>query len=138
MDYKYQYGEYDNYIRVGTSPSSLTSLPAPSTVGYTFSDVDKDPFTDLQGYTHRNRVRHDVLQLELGWSALGEQDVANILYLIGEPWSYVEVLNKHTNQKEVYKMYASDKKFNTFTAFKDQSGNWHEVNQAFKVTMIQE
>ena len=138
MIYKYQYGVYDNYIRVGASPSSLTSLPAPSTVGYTFSDVDKDPFTDLQGYTHRNRVRHDVLQLELGWNALGEQDVANILSLIGEAWVYVEVLDKHTMQKGIYKMYASDKKFDTFTAFQDKNGNWHEVSQAFKVTMIQE
>lgn len=137
-EYKYQYGKYENYIRIGASSSSLSSLPTPSSIGYTYSDVDKDAFTDLQGYTHRNRVRHDVLQLEISWEILGEQDISTILSQLDPVWVYVEVLDKHTRQKSVYKMYASDKKFNTFRAWKDSSNNWHEVSQAFSVTLVQE
>ena len=136
--YDTSYGKYENYIRVGSSASSLSSLPTPTSVGYTFSDVDKDAYTDLQGYTQRNRVRHDVLQLEFSWETLGEDDVANILNLLGNVWTYVEVINKHTKRKEIYKMYASDKKVNAWRVWKDASGNWHEVNNAFSVTMVQQ
>lgn len=136
--YDTSYGKYENYIRVGSSASSLSSLPTPSSVGYTYSDVDKDAYTDLQGNTQRNRVRHDVLQLEFSWETLGEDDVANILNLLGNVWTYVEVIDKHTKRKEIYKMYASDKKFNAWRVWKDASGNWHEVNNAFTVTMVQQ
>ena len=52
------FNKYENIIRVGNSPETLASFPTPSSIGYLLADVDKDPFTDLQGYTHRNRVRH--------------------------------------------------------------------------------
>lgn len=136
--YNYKYGKYENYIRVGASSDSLSNFPTPSTIGYTFSDVDKDPFTDLNGYTHRNRVRHDVLQLEIGYNVLGDEDIQYILNTISNVWVYVEVLDKHTRQKSVHKMYASDKKFNTFSVWKDSNGSWHEVSQDFSVTFVEE
>ena len=85
------YGKYENYIKVGSSVNNLANLPTPSSVGYTLADVDKDPFTDLQGYTHRNRVRHDVLSLQLGWNVLSENDIAYILNAISPVWIYVQI-----------------------------------------------
>lgn len=135
---EYNYGKYENYIRVGEVGGSLENFPTPSSIGYAYRDMDKDPFTDLQGYTHRNRVRHDILQLTVSWEVLGENDVEFILNTISPEWVNIEVIDKHTKQKKIYKVYASDKEFNTFRAWKDESGNWHEVSNAFTVTFTEQ
>lgn len=131
------YGKYENYIKIGSSVSNLANLPTPSTVGYTLSDVDKDPFTDLQGYTHRNRVRHDVLSLQLGWNVLSENDIAYILNAISPVWVYVQIKDKKTQQVSTHKMYASDKAFGVFRVIHDSNG-FHEINQDFSVTLVEE
>ena len=134
----WNYNKYENVIRVGNSANSLANFPTPSSLGYLLADVDKDPFTDLQGYTHRNRVRHDVLSLELGYGVLSEDDLAFILNAISNVWVYVEVTNKKTKAKSVYKMYASDKQFNTFRIVEDENHVYHELHQDFTVTLVQE
>lgn len=135
---KVNYNKYENYIRVGTSPQTLQDFPTPSSIGYLLADVDKDPFTDLQGYTHRNRVRHDVLSLELGYNILSDEDLAFILNTISNAWVYVEVKDKKTLQRSVHKMYASDKQFGAFRAWQDEDENWQEEEQEFTVTMVEE
>lgn len=132
------YNKYENYIRVGSTASSLSSFPTPSSVGYSLKDVDKDPFTDLKGYTQRNRVRHDVLQLELGYNVLSEDDIAFILNTIGPQWIYVEVKDKKTKRRSVHKMYASDKDFNVFKVIPDSNGNFNEILQEFTVTLTEQ
>lgn len=131
------FNKYENYIEVGASPETLAPFPTPSSLGYLYADVDKDPFTDLAGYTHRNRVRHDVLSLSIGFNALSENDLAYILNAISPEWFYVRVKNRKTKQYEIYKMYASDKQWNTFRVTHDESG-YHEVFQEFTVTFVQE
>ena len=184
------YNKYENYIKVGNTSSTLKDFPTPSSIGYLLADVDKDAFTDLQGYTHRNRVRHDVLSLELGYSILSEEDLSFILNAISEPWIYVEVQDKkqvtHTTDENdywkligkndgatywinpetsiiynnsysstgvsqdindysevvtpvrtVHKMYASDKKFNSFRIIHDNNG-YHEIHSDFTVTLVEE
>ena len=59
------YNKYENYIRIGSSANNLQDFPTPTGLGRTLHDVDKDAFTDLLGYNHRNRVRHDVEDLTL-------------------------------------------------------------------------
>ena len=132
------YNKYENYIRVGNSPQTLADFPTPSSIGYLLADVDKDPFTDLQGYTHRNRVRHDVLSLEIGYSVLSEEDLAFILNSISNSWVYVEVKDKKTLQRSVHKMYASDKQFGALRVWQDANNNWQEEEQEFTVTMVEE
>lgn len=136
LDYKY--GKYENYIRVGEIGGELKDFPTPSSMGYAYRDTDKDPFTDLEGYTHRNRVRHDVLQLEVSWDVLGEEDIEFILNLIGHEWINLEVIDKHTRNKKVYKVYASDKEFDTFRVWKDSNNKWHEVSTALQVTFTEQ
>ena len=98
------YAKYENYIRIGHTGtdtgnhtytcSDLKDFPTPSSIGVTLHDVDKDPFTDLQGYTHRNRVRNDVYDIQIGYSALSDNDLANILSAISYQWIYIELTDK--------------------------------------------
>lgn len=132
------YNKYENYIRVGSSPQSLQNFPTPSSIGVTLHDVDKDAFTDLQGYTHRNRVRHDVYDIQIGYNILSDNDLAFILNAISPQWVYVELIDKKTKQASVHKMYASDKAFNTFRVVKDSNNNWRTIEQAFSVSLVEE
>lgn len=142
------YNKYETYIRVGHngfqnsddsySCSDLEDFPTPTTLGTLLADVDKDPFTDLQGYTHRNRVRHDVISITIEYDLLSDNDLAYILNRISPEWIYVELIDKKTQTKKVHKMYASDKQFDTFTAWIDNDNNWHELKSAFTVTLVEE
>lgn len=185
------YAKYENYIRMGNNSSSLQNFPTPSSINVTLHDVDKDPFTDLQGYTHRNRVRHDVYDIEVSYSVLSDTDLAAILNMISNEWVYIELIDKKTrthtvdgngywkltgktdgltywyntssgviynssysstnvsqdinnyNQvttgtRTVHKVYASDKKFDTFRVVKDSNNNWRTIEQAFTVTFVEE
>lgn len=131
------YNKLENYIKVGSSADNLAQFPTPSSVGYLLADVDKDPFTDLQGYTHRNRVRHDVLSLEVGYSVLSEDDLAYILNAISPVWIYVQVKNKKTQELSTHKMYASDKQFGTLRVWED-NGVFYEEEQEFTVTFVEQ
>lgn len=128
----------ETYIRVGTSSSNLKSFPTPSEFKRTLSDVDKDPFTDLKGYTHRNRVRHDVENFQLTYYALSDSDLQYILKAISPVWFYCEVTNKKTGTKSVHKMYASDKQWDVFKVWKDSNGDWQETSSAFTVTFVEQ
>lgn len=133
------YNKLENYIRVGNSANSLADFPTPSSIGYLLADVDKDPFTDLQGYTHRNRVRHDVLSLELGYNILSDDDLAEILNKISNVWIYVEITDKKTQNRSVHKMYASDKQFGAFKVWYDETNSeWHEEHTQFTVTLVEQ
>lgn len=132
------YNKYENYIRVGNSPSSLADFPTPSTLAITLHDVDKDAFTDLQGYTHRNRVRHDVYDIQIGYNVLSDADLAFILNAISNQWIYIELKDLKTQQRSVHKVYASDKAKDTYRIIKDENNNWHTVHQAFSVTLVEE
>ena len=132
------YAKYENYIRIGNTPSSLQNFPTPSSIRVTLHDVDKDAFTDLQGYTHRNRVRHDVYDVEIGYSILSDNDLAFILNAISNEWVYLELIDKKTKQPSVHKVYASDKQFDTFRVVKDDNNNWRTIEEAFTVTFVEE
>ena len=132
------YAKYETYIRVGTTKDTLKPFPTPSEFKRTLSDVDKDPFTDLKGYTHRNRVRHDVENFTLSYNILSDEDEQYILKAISPVWFYVEVTDKKTGSKSVHKMYASDKTWDTFKVWKDSNGVWHEETVAFTVSFVEQ
>ena len=102
---KLDFNKYENYIQVGHTAtksggtytsSDLEDFPTPSAIGYLLADVDKDAYTDLKGYTHRNRVRHDVVSLTLEYPVLSDDDLAYILNRISPQWFYVKVIDKKT------------------------------------------
>ena len=135
------YRKDEIYIRVGSSANNLQPFPTPSEFKRTLSDVDKDPYTDLKGYTHRNRVRHDVENFTLTYNILSDTDLQYILNAISPVWFYCEVTNLKTGSKSVHKMYASDKQWNTYKVEKVvQNGvtDWVETMAAFTVSFVEE
>ena len=133
------YNKYEKYIRVGVTPNNLQNFPTPTGFGRTLHDVDKDAFTDLLGYTHRNRIRHDVEDLTLTYEVLSDDDEAYILNAISPEWIYVELIDKKTKEKKVHKMYAGDKQWDTYyVVYDNETGKWREVTTAFSFTLTEE
>lgn len=139
--------KYEDYIRIGHTATGsygnyvctdLQDFPVATSMTRRLHDVDKDAFTDLRGFTHRNRVRHDVEDFDLGFSVLNDDDEAYILNRISPEWFYVELTDKKTKQKTVHKMYASDKEWNTYHIWKDENGNIKEANLDFSVSFVEE
>ena len=137
---KQNFNKYESYIRIGhkSDGSDLADFPTPSSIGRGLRDVDLDAFTDLRGYTQRNRVRHDVEQITLGYNVLSPEDESYILNRISPVWVYVELTDKKTQQKKVHKMYASDKEWNVRWAKQDENGNWYEQDVEFTVTLTEQ
>ena len=136
-----------NYIRIGHTATGeygsyvcedLQDFPTPSSLGYSLNDVDKDPFTDLEGFTHRNRVRIDVLSLDLTYKYLTAETKEYLLQRIKPAWFYVEIINPDTNEKEIHKMYASSKKSNVLKVTQDEKGNWINEYVDFTVSFVEE
>ena len=125
-------GEYGNYVC-----ADLEDFPVPTLMTRRLHDVDKDAFTDLEGFTHRNRVRHDVEDFDLGFAILNDDDEAYILNRISPEWVYVELTDKKTKQKSIHKMYASDKQWNVYKAWQ-VGDDWQEANLDFAFSMVEE
>lgn len=138
--------KYSSHIRIGHTGSGsygnytctdLEDFPVPTLMTRRLHDVDVDAFTDLLGFTHRNRVRHDVEDFDLGFSILNDADEAYILNRISPEWFYVELTNKKTGEKTIHKMYANDKEWETYHAWYD-NGRWNEANVEFKFSLVEE
>lgn len=142
------YNKYENYIRIGHTATNngddtytctdLQDFPTPAKLSRKLHDEDKDAFTDLEGYTHRNRVRHDVEEFEVSFPMLSDEDEQFILNLISPEWVYVELIDKKTRQRKTIKMYASDKQWDTFMVFKDNNNNWCTEDVDLTFSMVQE
>ena len=143
------YNKYENYIRIGHtatgSPGNyvctdLEDFPTPAgPFKRILHDVDVDAYTDLRGYTHRNRVRHDVEDFTLVFPILSDADEQYILNRISPEWIYVELKDKKTGERKVHKMYASDKEWNVHRVQFDNSTNkWYEQDVEFEVTLTEQ
>lgn len=128
-------GSAGNYV---VNPSDWVNFPTPSDMPYTLNDVDKDPFTDLQGYTHRNRVRTDVLTVDLNYNYLNEDEIAYVLQTISPEWFYIEIIHPKTNQRSIHKVYASSKSVSVRTVKQDSNQNYHNDYVSFGVTLVEQ
>ncbi len=137
---KQDFNKYESYIRIGhkADGSDLADFPTPSTLGRALRDVDLDAYTDLRGYTQRNRIRHDVEQVTLGYAVLSPDDESYILNRISPAWIYVELTDKKTKKKKLHKMYASDKEWNVKWAMQNSDGSWYEQDVEFSVTLTEQ
>lgn len=141
--------KYESYIRIShTATGSYGNyhvreedwhnFPMPTSMKRRLHDVDKDAYTDLRGFTHRNRVRHDVEDFDVGFSILNDDDEANILNLISPEWIYVELMDKKTKRKSIHKMYASDKEWDIYNVWIDENGIWRDANTSFQFALTEE
>ena len=128
-------GSYGNYV---VDENDWINFPTPSEMPYTLNDVDKDPFTDLTGFTHRNRVRIDVLTFDLNYNYLNDDTQAYVLQVIEPEWFYVEIINPKTKSKQIKKVYASSKKTNVRVVRKDENDNYYNDYIDFQVTLVEE
>ena len=138
---KIDFNKYESYIRVGhlANGSDLANFPTPSSIGRALRDVDLDAYTDLRGYTQRNRVRNDVEQITLNYNVLSPTDESYILNRIQPQWIYVELTDKKTGNKSIHKMYASDKEWNVQKVQYDSSSQkWYEQDVDFAVTLTEQ
>lgn len=138
---KVNYNKYENYIKVAhnSNYSDAANFPTPSSLGRSLKDVDLDAYTDLTGHTQRNRVRHDVEQITLGYNILSPTDESYILNRISPEWIYVELTDKKTGSKAWHKMYASDKNWNVHRVQYDtDSSSWYEEDIEFEVTLTEQ
>lgn len=137
---KQNFNKYESYIRIGhkADGSDLADFPTPSSVNRGLRDVDLDAYTDLRGYTQRNRIRHDVEQITLGYAVLSPDDESYILNRISPAWVYVELTDKKTKKKKIHKMYASDKEWNVKWAMQNEDGSWYEQDIEFSVTLTEQ
>ena len=143
------YNKYESYIRIGHtatgSPgnyvcSDLQNFPTPAgPFKRILHDVDVDAYTDLDGYTHRNRKRHDVEDFTLVYPVLSDADEQFILNMISPEWIYVELTDKKTGTKKVHKMYASDKEWEVYNSiYNSTTGKWEDMNTAFQFSLTEE
>ena len=138
---KIDFNKYEDYIRVAhnSNYSDAANFPTPSAVGRGLRDVDVDAYTDLQGYTQRNRVRNYVEQITLRYNILSPTDESYILNRIQPVWIYVELTDKKTGNRELHKMYASDKEWNVKRAQYDAiNDEWYEQDVDFEVTLTEQ
>lgn len=136
---KIDFNKYENYIRIGNLPQNLAPFPTPSSIGRTLHDVDLDAYTDLKGYTQRNRIRHDVEDLTLTFNILSDDDMAYILNAISPVWFYVELIDKKTKNKKICKMCASDKQWDVHRVqFNERTGQFEEQDVAFEVSFVEQ
>ena len=84
-------GSYGNYV---VQENDWNNLPVPTALQRRLHDADVNAFTDLLGFTHRNRVRHDVEDFDLGFAVLNDDDERTLLNLISPEWIYVELIDK--------------------------------------------
>ena len=138
---KINFNKYESYIRIAHNSdfSDAENFPTPSSVGRSLKDLDLDAYTDLKGYTQRNRIRHDIEQITLSWNILSPEDEAYILNRISPVWFYVELTDKKTGEKSWHKMYASDKDWNVHRVQYDAStGTWYEQDADFEITFTEQ
>ena len=128
-------GDYGNYV---VNENDWINFPTPSSMPYTLNDVDKDPFTDLIGFTHRNRVRTDVLTFDCNYNYLDDDTQAYVLQVIEPEWFFVEIINPKTKVKEIHKVYCSSKKTNVRLVREDANHNLYNDYVDFQVTMVEE
>ncbi len=128
-------GDFGNYV---VADEDWINFPTPSEMPYTLNDVDKDPFTDLLGFTHRNRVRTDVITFDCNYNYLDEDTQAYVLQVIEPEWFYAEIINPKTKQKEIKKVYASSKKTNVRIVKENGNGEFYNDYVDFQVTMVEE
>ena len=128
-------GSYGNYV---VQESDWQTLAVPTALQRRLHDTDVDAFTDLLGFTHRNRVRHDVEDFDLGYAVLNDNDEQTLLNLISPEWIYVELIDKKTGNKKIHKMYASDKEWGVYHLYQDSNNKWHEVNTDFSFSLVEE
>lgn len=133
------------------SISGAGTFKTPSSVEFSFQDIDvetddetnKKTVVDVgrgqTGYLKRNRVRDNVIKIEVEWSFLTPSELKKLLSVLSQhgdtaakskkyQWINVCFLNPYTNQTDTKKMYVGDR-----TVSATYNGNYTNL----KVSLVQ-
>lgn len=78
------------------------------------NDVDLDPYTNLKGYTIRNRVRHDVKSIDFNVSEMNGAELHKLLELRSPVWFNCTFFDESAWDFVTVKMYCSSPKYHKY------------------------
>lgn len=77
-------------------------------------DVDLDAYTNLEGYTVRNRKREDVRTFDFNFETMTGRELHTILNLVKQVWFNVTFFDEKDWAMVTKKMYCSDKTYEKY------------------------
>ena len=78
------------------------------------NDVDKDAYTNLKGYTVRNRVRHDVKTLDFNIPTMTGAELKQLLDMRNPVWFQCTFFDESEWKIVTKKMYCSSPKYKKY------------------------
>jgi len=99
------------FLYVGTDPSTLSEVPAPTSYTYGLQDVsasDSGRTNDPDCTMHKNRVTQK-RKLSPKWDNLGGATISLIMQAFQPEYVYVRYLDALTNSYETRQFYTGDK-----------------------------
>nr|DAI31740.1 MAG TPA: hypothetical protein [Bacteriophage sp.] len=78
------------------------------------NDVDKDAYTNLKGYTVRNRVRHDVKTLDFNIPTMTGAELKQLLNMRSPVWFQCTFFDESEWKIVTKKMYCSSPKYKKY------------------------
>lgn len=105
----------------------------PTNISASQEDVDLDAYTNLSGYTIRNRVRHDVKTLEFNLPVMTGKELHNLLKLRDPVWFQCSFFDESEYKMVTKKMYCSSPKYTKYYLDKNNPDNniYTDINFSF-------
>lgn len=91
-----------------------TAFPFTPTMSAAQEDVDRDSYTNLEGYTIRNRVRHDVKTLDFNIPYMTGPELHSLLNLRNDVWFNCSFFDEDSYSIITVKMYCSSPKYTKY------------------------
>ena len=99
-------------------------------------DVDRDAYTNLEGYTIRNRVRHDVKTLEFNIPYMSGSELHSLLALRDSVWFNCSFFDEMAWDMITVKMYCSSPKYHK--TYIDKTNPNNNIYTDIQFSFIQE
>lgn len=99
-------------------------------------DVDRDSYTNLEGYTIRNRVRHDVKTLDFDIPYMTGSELRQILSMRNDVWFNCSFFDEDAWGIITVKMYCSSPKYTKY--YIDNSNPNNNIYTDVQFSFIQE
>ena len=113
-----------------------TAFPWTPTIDAAQEDVDLDAYTNLEGYTIRNRVRHDVKTLDFKIPVMTGSELHSLLSLRDPVWFNCSFFDEVAWDIITVKMYCSTPKYTKY--YIDKSNPDNNVYTDVSFSFVQE
>lgn len=114
----------DDSTKIYIDGTALPYVYAGFTEG--LNDVDLDAYTNLGGYTVRNRVREDVRTFDFTFPIMNGTELHTLLNLVKKEWFQVTFFDEKDWAMVTKKMYCSAKTYNKYYIDPNPENNLYE------------